>query len=58
MTGGDGRARVLWVIMRVEETQRVFEADGRPRRVEFRLQLALYGEDENQRAQQILFGGG
>lgn len=58
MTGGDGRAWGLWVITRVEETRRVFEPDGRPKRIEFQLQLARYGEEENQSQQQIGFGGG
>ena len=41
-----GRVWGQWVITRVEETQRVFYADGSPRQVEFRLQLARYGEDK------------
>ena len=42
-----GRGDVLgsWVVERVEETQRFFLADGRPRNLAFRLELAHYGED-------------
>ncbi len=45
LTGGDGSVWGRWCIVRMEETQRVFYADGRPRQVEFRLQLVRYGED-------------
>ena len=58
MIDGTGRDWGQWVITRVEETRRVFEADGAPRRVEFRLELARYGEDENRSLRQIVFGGG
>lgn len=44
LTAGDGRAWGRWVITRVAETQRVFEADGTPRKVEFHLEIARYGE--------------
>ena len=33
-------------------------ADGAPRRVEFRLELARYAGDEGRSLQQIVFGGG
>ena len=42
---GTGVVLGQWVIERVEETQRFFLDDGRPRSVEFRLELAAYGED-------------
>ena len=45
MTEGSGRIWGQWVITRVEETCRIFDADGTPRRIEFRLQLAIYGEE-------------
>lgn len=44
LVGGDGRVWGKWCIARLEQTQRVFYADGRPRRVEFRLTLVHYGE--------------
>ena len=56
MTEGNGRIWGDWVVTRVEETRRVFDADGAPRRVEFRLELARYGEDRNQSLQQQVFG--
>ena len=46
LNDSSGRVWGQWVITRVEETQRVFYADGSPRQVEFRLQLARYGNDE------------
>ena len=58
MTEGSGRVLGRWVITRVEETRRIFEADGTPKKVEFRLELGRYGEDENRSQQQIVFGGG
>ena len=42
---GAGAVMGLWVIHRVEETQRAHWADGSPRRQDFRLELAAYGED-------------
>ena len=42
---GAGAVMGLWVINRVEETQRAHWADGSPRRQDFRLELAAYGED-------------
>ena len=56
LTGGDGAALGDWCILRVEEIRRVFDPDGAPRRVEFRLELARYGEDENRSLRQIVFG--
>jgi hypothetical protein len=43
----DGRGRLwgMWCIERIEETGRVFHADGRPQKIEFSLTLAAYGED-------------
>ncbi len=45
LTDGRGKAWGRWCIERVEETQTVFFADGTPRKIEFRLALARYGED-------------
>lgn len=58
LSTGDGTIMGKWVVTRIEETRRVLDADGAPRRVEFRLQLARYGEDQNRSLQQIVFGGG
>lgn len=41
---GDGRVWGKWCITRLEQTQRLFYAAGRPRKVEFRLTLVHYGE--------------
>ena len=57
MSEGTGRIWGKWVITRVEETRRVFDADGAPRRIEFRLALARYGEEQNRSLRQIVFGG-
>lgn len=45
LVDGMGRIWNRWVINQIEETQSVFDSDGRPRSVEFRLQLSRYGED-------------
>ena len=45
LVSGAGEVMGDWVIERVEETQQEFWADGSPRRQEFRLELAAYGED-------------
>ena len=58
LSTGDGTIMGQWVVTRIEETRRVLDADGAPRRIEFRLDLARYGEDRNQTLQQIVFGGG
>ena len=50
MTDGTGRVWGQWVLTRVEETRRVFQANGTPQRIEFRLQLARYGEDRGKAA--------
>ena len=42
---GVGEVLGLWVVDRVEETQRLFLDDGRPRAIAFQLQLTHYGED-------------
>lgn len=44
VTGG-GLVLGLWVINRVEETQRAHWPDGSPRRQDFRIELSAYGED-------------
>ena len=41
---GAGAVLGLWVVERVEETQRLFD-NGDPRRVSFHLELAHYGDD-------------
>lgn len=45
----DGRGNIWgrYCLLRVEETQTVFAAAGVPRKIEFRLELAHYGEDAN-----------
>ena len=48
LTEGTGRVWGQWVITRVEETRRVFRSDGTPQRVEFRLELARYGEERKE----------
>ena len=58
MTEGSGRVWGRWVITRVEETRRIFDPDGTPRKIEFRLELRRYGQEENRSQQQIVFGGG
>ena len=57
MVEGNGRAWGRFVITRVEETRRAFEADGSPRQIEFRLELARYAEDQEQSLQQVIYGG-
>lgn len=44
MMDGTGRVWGQWVIKEVEETRRVFEADGTPKRVEFQIVLVRYDE--------------
>ena len=46
LVAGDGRVLDRWVITRVEETQSEHWSDGTPRRQDFVLELAVYGEDE------------
>ena len=48
LTEGTGRVWGQWVITRVEETRRVFQADGTPQRIEFRLSIARYGEEREE----------
>lgn len=45
LTDGGGRVWGRWAILSLEETRTVFFADGAPRRVDFRLELAFYGEE-------------
>ncbi len=42
---GAGRPWGQWIITRIEETLQVLFADGTPRRIHFRLELARYGQD-------------
>ncbi len=42
---GTGEILGLWVIRRISETASTFLAGGVPRKAEFRVQLAYYGED-------------
>ena len=44
LSEGTGRVLGTWVIERIEETRRVLDADGAPRRIEFNLKLTRYGE--------------
>ena len=46
LVAGDGRVLGRWVIARVEETQPEHWSDGTPRRQDFVVELAFYGEDE------------
>lgn len=45
LTSGTGKVFGKFCIERVEETQTIFFGDGTPRKQEFRLSLAAYGED-------------
>lgn len=45
LMGGDGLALGKWCIERIEETRSNLLADGTPKKIEFRLSLARYGED-------------
>ena len=42
---GVGQVLGAWAVERVEETQRFFLADGRPRSLAFALDLVAYGDD-------------
>ena len=44
LTDGPGRVWGQWVIKQIEETSTLFEADGTPRRVEFRIVLVRFDE--------------
>ena len=50
MVGGDGGVLGRWVITRIEETQLEHWPDGAPRRQDFVLELAHYGDDEGAEA--------
>ena len=45
LVGGTGTVFGLWVVLRIRETGSVFLAGGAPRKVDFELSLAYYGED-------------
>lgn len=45
LTDGNGNFHGYWVIERVEDGRTFLDEKGRPRRQEFRLALAFYGED-------------
>ena len=45
LVGGDGKVLGLWVITRIRETGSAHLAGGAPRKVEFQISLAFYGED-------------
>lgn len=45
LTDGRGRVWGRWCVENIEETRSVFFADGSPRKIEFSLALAIYGED-------------
>jgi len=42
---GVGWVHDLWIIKRIEETKSVFFSDGTPRKIEFTMSIAFYGED-------------
>lgn len=44
LVDGLGRIHGKWVILNATETQRVFFADGVPRKIEFSLKLRYFGE--------------
>lgn len=46
LTDGRGKIWGQFCIERIEETQTVLFADGTPRKIEFRLSLGRYGEDD------------
>ncbi|MES9873170.1 MAG: phage tail protein [Candidatus Sedimenticola sp. 6PFRAG7] len=46
LVDGTGRIWQQWVIKQVEETQRLLFNDGTPSKIEFRMQLTRYGEDQ------------
>lgn len=50
LTDGTGRVWGRWAVTRLEETRTVFFADGTPRRIDFRLDLANYGPDHAETA--------
>ena len=45
LTDGFGNVWGRWAIMHVEESQRIFDVNGAPRKIEFRLKLTRYGDD-------------
>lgn len=47
LVDGRGFAHGRWVIRRIEETQRYFLPNGAPRRIDFSLRIAAYGEDRS-----------
>lgn len=46
LVDGHGRNWGLWCIERVEETRKIFFANGTPRKIDFRLSLEAYGDDD------------
>ncbi len=45
LVDGTGQIWHQWVILRIEETQRYFFADGTPRQIDFSIVLAPYEYD-------------
>lgn len=45
LVAGDGRVLGLWVIVRIDETQPAHWSDGAPRRQDFTIEIAAWGED-------------
>jgi len=45
LVDGRGKNWGRWCIERIEETHTVFDGNGDPRRIDFRLTLGRYGED-------------
>lgn len=50
LVDGLGRVWGLWVITEIGDTRTVFADDGQPRRIEFRVKLKAYGEDDSGQA--------
>ena len=50
LVDGLGRVWGLWVITEIGDNRTVFADDGQPRRIEFRVKLKAYGEDDSGQA--------
>ena len=47
LVDGLGRIWSTWVITEISDTRTVFADDGQPRKLEFRIKLKSYGEDQS-----------
>lgn len=47
LVDGLGRIWGAWVITEIGDTRTVFADDGQPRKIEFRIKLKAYGEDQS-----------